>query len=214
VRLSDLEKGPYTAGVKRGETREVETKLRVADAAAMRQRLQELGAGYVGRVFERNTLFDTPRGALAKSGHLVRLRETQNTRTGKRGYLLTWKGPAGRGGRYKIREERNARLANARAGARALDGLGLEPSFVYEKYRTTYRLPGLGRLLVELDETPIGAFLELEGPRKEIDRAARRLGYRRGDYVARSYRALFLEYRRKHPSASAHMVFSRRKKGT
>jgi len=40
--------------------------------------------------------------------------------------------------------------------------------FRYEKYRTTFRLPDSNAwangLLIELDETPIGTFVELEGP--------------------------------------------------
>jgi len=54
--------------------------------------------------------------------------------------------------------------------------------FRYEKYRTTFRLPDSNAwangLLIELDETPIGTFVELEGPAAAIDRAAEELGLR------------------------------------
>ena len=36
-------------------------------------------------------------------------------------------------------------------------------------------------LLIELDETPIGAFVELEGPAEAIDRAATELGFGKSD---------------------------------
>ena len=74
--------------------------------------------------------------------------------------------------------------------------MGLSPCFRYEKYRSTYRLPGLPGLLVELDETPIGDFLELEGDSASIDRAAALLGFGPGDYITKSYGILFLEQRR------------------
>ena len=42
-----------------------------------------------------------------------------------------------------------------------------------------------------VDETPLGAFLEIEGPPETIDEAARALGLHPGDYVLDSYPALF-----------------------
>ncbi len=41
----------------------------------------------------------------------------------------------------------------------------------------------------------MGDFLELEGERQAIDRAAMLLGYGPADYIARSYGSLWLEYR-------------------
>ncbi len=66
-------------------------------------------------------------------------------------------------GPYKVREEREVRASDERAIAEILGALGLAPRFRYEKYRSTYRLPGIAHVVVELDETPIGDFLELEG---------------------------------------------------
>jgi adenylate cyclase class 2 len=74
--------------------------------------------------------------------------------------------------------------------------MGLRPWFRYEKYRTTYRLPGVAGLMVELDETPIGEFLELEGDAQAIDRVAVMLGYGVADYITKSYGQLFVEQRR------------------
>ena len=126
--------------------------------------------------------------------------------------LLTYKGPGGlprRGARretkgttktekaspYKIREEHEVCISNQEEVSRIFAALGFRPCFRYEKFRTTYRLPGMKNLKVEVDETPIGLFLELEGPRREIDRAARRLGFARAEYINKSYGALFMEER-------------------
>jgi adenylate cyclase class IV len=97
------------------------------------------------------------------------------------------------GGRYKVRDEREVRLSDAGAGAHILEAFGLAPRFRYEKYRTTYRMPGRGGVVVELDETPIGTFLELEGSRAAIDRAAGGLGFGPADYIVETYVALFIE---------------------
>ncbi len=126
--------------------------------------------------------------------------------------LLTFKGPVGaprRGAKraaermgkrktvpaYKIREEHEIWVSDQQEVSRIIEGLGLRPCFRYEKFRTTYRLPGIRNLKVEVDETPIGLFLELEGPGREIDRAAARLGFGPAEYITKSYGALFMEER-------------------
>lgn len=99
--------------------------------------------------------------------------------------------------RHKTREEIEAEVADPIATGRVLEALGLRGWFRYEKFRTTFQFPPrqswARELLVELDETPIGAFVELEGPADAIDRAARELGYSRADYVTKSYLALHIE---------------------
>ena len=87
----------------------------------------------------------------------------------------------------------------------------MRPSFRYEKYRTSYRVPGAGGVHVEFDETPAGVFLELEGPRRAIDRMARRLGYRPADYIVRSYAALHFEECRRQGIRAGDMVFGTKK---
>ena len=76
-----------------------------------------------------------------------------------------------------------------------LTRLGYQPSFAYEKFRTTFRAAG-EEGIVTLDETPIGDFLELEGPGSWIDQTAITLGFGSADYITSSYAALYDEYRR------------------
>ena len=56
-----------------------------------------------------------------------------------------------------------------------------------EKYRTLFEI---GDLHVCLDETPLGCFVELEGPADQIDRAATVLGVSQEQYVLETYREL------------------------
>jgi len=212
---------------------EVEVKLRVADLAALRRRLARLGLrpAATERVFERNTLFDTPQGGLAKHGQLLRVRRVTPASSPRRASraahvpaVLTYKGPAVRpnpadsaqGGRYKVRQEFEAGVADLEQLRLILEALGLRGWFRYEKYRTSYQLPRTFRwaagLQVELDETPIGEFLELEGPPSAIDRMAKLLGYSRSDYITKSYLALYLDQCRKQGLAAGDMVFPPRKK--
>ncbi len=95
---------------------------------------------------------------------------------------------------YKVRQEFEFSITDPGAFRRVLAALGFKPSFYYEKRRTTYRLRQFPGLIVELDETPIGVFLELEGPRAAISRVRSALGYRRRDAILVSYGALYFAH--------------------
>ena len=210
---------------------EIEIKLRVADVGALRKALKRLRARPVARtsrrVHEWNELFDTPANALKRRGALLRIRtETTAPSGGRRRKpptqqaIVTLKGPirgaeptqrSSKKNKYKVREEIEARVEDARALADMLKATGMRVWFRYEKYRTTFRLPGSIRwakdLLIELDETPIGLFLELEGPRGAIDRAAKALGYRQRDYLTENYFVLYRDYCRQNGTKLADMLF-------
>ena len=57
------------------------------------------------------------------------------------------------------------------------------------------------------DQTPVGDYIELEGPGSWIDRVARQLGYQRKDYITASYAALYYLWCRKHGRVPRNMVF-------
>jgi adenylate cyclase class 2 len=192
---------------------EIEIKLRVEDIGALRARLKRLRARKLSpRTYESNTLYDTPRHDLRCRGQLVRLRIEQPASSfGKRrpdenaSAVLTYKGPppSSRSARnvggnskflrhFKIKEEAEVSFSGTYEMARILRALGLFPVFRYEKFRTTYTLPGIRELKVELDETPMGTYLELEGPPLAIDRGAHLLGYGRDDYMTDTYGSLYL----------------------
>jgi adenylate cyclase, class 2 len=177
--------------------REIEVKLRVADLPGLVHKLKRLGAKLRGRVLERNALYDTPSADLRSRGCLLRLRiETPAPSKllpgGARCAILTSKVPvpdeSGRRLHYKERLEREVTVEAPARWPSALRALGLRPSFRYEKYRTTFRLPGLH---LDLDETPVGTFLELEGPPRAIDRVARALGYAPRAYINGTYWDLY-----------------------
>ena len=90
------------------------------------------------------------------------------------------------------------------------EALGLNVAFRYEKYRTLYRKRGDGaHHEVTFDETPIGTYIEIEGPREWIDKVASALGYRPRDYISASYGRLYLEWCKTHRREPSHMVFPR-----
>jgi adenylate cyclase, class 2 len=183
---------------------EIEIKLPVADRRAIRRRLGELGfKPAVKRHFERNSLLDFPDRRLRKEGCLLRLRYA-----GGRS-LLTFKGRRVRSGRFKVRPEIETRLTDGALVLDILERLGLRVAFRYEKYRTIFhRATDPGDTEIAYDETPIGTYLELEGPRRWIDRVAGELSYRPTDYITASYGRLYLWWCEAHGRTPTHMVFA------
>jgi adenylate cyclase, class 2 len=114
-------------------------------------------------------------------------------------------------GSHKIRDEIEAQVTDAANLVKIFEGLGMRGWFRYEKYRTTYQLPSnkswARGLLIEVDETPIGTFVELEGPPAAIDRAATELGYSKKDYILTNYLALYAEDCRRKGQQPQNMLF-------
>ena len=181
---------------------ETEIKLRLPQGAACaRALLEQHGFRAIGaRELETNQTFDLPTRELRHSDRLLRLRSAGGR------WIVTYKGPPDAGSAHKSREEIETDVSDGRAFAEILAGLGYQPSFAYEKFRTTFEAPDEDGN-VTLDETPIGDFLELEGPGYWIDRTAVRLGFGPADYVTSSYAMLYEEHRRKDATVPRDMKF-------
>ena len=89
----------------------------------------------------------------------------------------------------KVREEIETLVGDGPAVLSLLDRLGYRVAFVYEKYREEYEVPDA---LVTIDETPVGVFVEIEGTEAGITATAGRLGRGPADYMADSYRTLYV----------------------
>ena len=165
------------------EPRETEVKLKIASAEAARERLRRAGAELAReRHFEDNVLFDDKAGSLRATGTVLRLRRTP------RGGVLTFKGPREIEQGVKSREERETSVDNPDEVLAILRKLGYRPLFRYQKYRETWTHRGQE---IEVDETPIGAFLEIEGDAEGIHAVAADLGFAPSEFLTESYVGLF-----------------------
>jgi adenylate cyclase, class 2 len=190
---------------------ETEIKLAVSGVQALRRRLKSLGFRVVeARHFESNRVYDFDDLRLRKKRCLLRLR-LENAHC-----LVTFKGAPLDSRAYKIRSEIETYVADGKRMGEIFGALGFGQKFRYDKYRTTFarrrdktRAP---KAVAELDETPIGAFLELEGPKRWIDEVALGLGYAPEDYITSSYGTLFFEWCRRHGRRAGNMVFNERNK--
>ena len=176
---------------------EREIKLRFDSADAARTALAAVRVTPLRpRRLQHDVLFDTTDQQLQRQGCVLRLRHE-----GDRG-TLTFKGRV-QPGAMKVREERETAVLDAPAMRTILERTGFAAWFVYEKYREEYMA---GDVIVAIDETPVGTWMELEGSEAGIHDVARALGRSPQDFILASYRSLFLE-RRADLALGAHMVF-------
>jgi adenylate cyclase class 2 len=184
--------------------REIKLKFESAEAARQLIVAPALGAtSFRSRRLQQDSLLDTADCSLYQRGSVIRVRrEGDNS-------VLTFKGPL-QPGPMKVREEHETAVGDGAIVLKILDGLGLRVWFRYEKYREEYHAPGV---VIAIDETPIGVFVELEGGEEEINRVAAALGRRPADYITASYRALFLADCSARGVEAGDMVFAPREDG-
>jgi adenylate cyclase, class 2 len=170
---------------------EVEIKLAVQSAAKARALLRRFDFQVIApRIFERNLVLDDDEGSLRARGMLLRVREAGKTST------CTFKGPD-IPGRHKRRIEREFTASDPDSCLAVFAGVGFRESFRYEKYRTEFARPndaGIATGIATIDETPIGVFMELEGPARWIDKTAQALGFTRDAYITASYARLYFAW--------------------
>lgn len=177
---------------------EQEVKLAFTTAEAARQAVTAAGGRpIVARRLIADQLFDTPDGRLRRQGMTCRLRREPTQA------FVTFKGPT-LPGRVKMREETETSVADADKMERILGALGFVTMFRAEKYREEY---ALGEAVVTVDETPMGAFVEIEAAPAVIDEVATRLGRTPADYNLESYPRLYVLWCAAHGQTPGDMTF-------
>ncbi|MCL4814508.1 MAG: class IV adenylate cyclase [Vicinamibacteraceae bacterium] len=177
---------------------EREVKLAFPSLDAARQAVATLGATPLrGRRLQDDALLDSADGALRARGSVLRVRDEAGQNH------LTYKGPV-QPGVVKVREELETVIGDAETTLRILGTLGFSPWFRYQKYREELALEDV---VIAIDETPIGVFVELEGSEHGIQGVAARLGRAQADFILDSYRTLFAAWKARTGAALEHMVF-------
>jgi adenylate cyclase, class 2 len=178
---------------------EREIKLRFGGADEARAKILAFGATPLhGRRLQEDALLDTEDEMLRRERATLRVR-SEGSKS-----LLTFKGPV-LPGLIKIREEYETVVADGAALLTILESLGLHVWFRYEKYREEFSADDV---VIAIDETPVGVFVEIEGGENAIHAAARALGKSPADYITDSYRFLFLQHRDANGLAGADMIFA------
>jgi adenylate cyclase class 2 len=179
-------------------TIEREVKLRFESVDDARVAILACGATpLLGRRLQEDALLDSDDESLRRRRCVLRVRmESGKSR-------LTFKGPV-QPGLMKVREELETVVGDGDMLLRVLKELGLHVWFRYEKYREEFAHEDV---IVAIDETPVGIFVELEGSEPGIAAMAAALGRQESDYIQDSYRGLFLKLRAACGIAGRDMVF-------
>ena len=180
-------------------TLEREIKLRFDTPEAARDAVLGIGAAPLrSRRLQDDTLLDNDDGMLRERRSALRVR-IESGRS-----LVTLKGPVQERSVMKLREELETPVGDGVLLLHILDAIGFRPWFRYQKYREEFTIDDV---IIAIDETPVGTFVELEGGDAGITAAAEALGRGPADYVVDSYRALFMRHREREGSTAVHMLF-------
>lgn len=179
-------------------TLEREIKLRFDSVDEARAAIVAAGATPMhGRRLQEDALLDTEMEELRRRRCVLRVRiENGKSR-------LTFKGPV-QPSAMKLREESETVVGDGEMLLRVFEELGLHIWFRYEKYREEFAYEDL---IVAIDETPVGVFVEIEGSEAGIASMAAKLGRTSSDYIVDSYRSLFLQHRERLGLIGPDMLF-------
>jgi adenylate cyclase class 2 len=174
---------------------ETEAKMKVADLAAVRKKLEALGGTRKAKELETNTFFDASDSRLRLADRGLRIREATDE-NGKTRFLITMKGPMQQG-QFKTREEIEFSADNADAVRKIFENLGYEATLSFQKRRESWLFGGCE---VELDELPyLGTYVEIEGKdEKSISAARSALGLMEFPLISTGYISLLWRYLEEH----------------
>ena len=180
-------------------TLEREIKLRFDSADAARAAVLATGATPVhGRRLQEDCLLDTVDERLRGRRSALRVR-LESGRT-----LLTFKGPV-QISAMKLREEFETIVGDGLLLLHVLEELGFHVWFRYQKYREEFALDDV---VIAIDETPVGVFVEIEGDDRGITDTAAALGRGPSDYLVDSYRSLFAQHCQRLGLPTTDMLFA------
>lgn len=182
------------------ENREIEVKFIISSVEEILPRIHSLGAVCEQPVqLERNLRWDDADETLTKSRQVLRLRDNGGTT------VLTYKAEHQNDKGLADREEIETVVTDFQNTQLILERLGYKIVFIYEKYRSIYRLNDTGLFV---DHTPIGDFIEIEGPDGgAIRRSAELLGLDWDKRIDEGYLILFKQWKKQTDFRGRDMVF-------
>ena len=177
---------------------EREIKLRFETAEEARTAVIAAGCSpLLGRRLQEDALLDTEDEELRRRRCVLRVR-VENGKS-----RVTFKGPV-QPSTMKLRDEQETLVGDGEVLLNIFEELGLHIWFRYEKYREEFSHEDV---IVAIDETPVGVFVEIEGSGQGIESMAAALGRSPSDYILDSYRSLFLQHRDACGLTTSDMVF-------
>jgi len=181
--------------------KEIELKFEIDESNLIRKKLKEERAKFIGKAFEKTVRFDTKNGDLQKEGKFLRVRTGfENVITFKKKINKVDKD-------FKEREEIEIEISNPKEMEMILAELGFTKKWIMEKYREKWQW---GSVEIVIDKLPFGNFIEIEGSKKAIQKAAAKLlGLCLADGITATYWGLWEDYRKKRDIKDENIIFKK-----
>ena len=182
------------------DNHEIEVKFKIPSTQEILKKIHALGAVCdQNEQFERNLRWDDADETLTKTNQVLRLRDNGGVS------VLTYKAEKPNDKEIAEREEIETVVSDFEKTKLILERLGYQIDFIYEKYRSIYTLNDT-QLFV--DHTPIGDYVEIEGPDAEaIRKSAELLGLDWNHRISKGYRNLFNHWKTETEYPGRDMIF-------
>lgn len=179
--------------------KEIETKFKINNPAEVKKALKNLGARFVSRELEKDVYYKSPFPFFGA----IRLR-----RIGGKGlFTIKTEDAKSASSRYKVRDEFEIEVDDARIFANMLRRLKFKPIFRKEKMRESYRWHDVN---ISIDELPcLGFYVEIEAAKKTIQKTARLLGLEINNAIPDTYMQLFNYYKLVFKKPGLELVFKK-----
>ena len=161
---------------------EIEVKFFLDYPEAIHTALLKLGATASPKIFESNLCLDTPEQTIYHSGGVLRLRQDSAN------HLTLKCKPERVDSDVKTYRELEIEISDLNTLEQIFEYLGFYPTKRYEKWRQVYQHD---KATFFLDTLPFGEFLEIEGDKDTIRKAAGKLGFAWEKRIVMNYLSIF-----------------------
>jgi adenylate cyclase class 2 len=179
--------------------KEIEIKFKIKKPNLIREKLKNLKAEFVGKVFERTIKFDTEKENLKEQGKFLRIR------TGFKN-VITFKKKISKFDKdFKERDEIEVEISDPIEMEKILENLGFAKKWIMEKYREKWIL---GKVEISIDKLPrMGYFIEIEGKKRAIQNTAKILGLDFKNKITATYWDLWKDYCQREGIKEENIIF-------
>ncbi len=158
---------------------EIEVKAKIDNVEEIKEKILVSGGILISKNLIKDFSLDFEDGRLQKRDCVLRVRVFENGEG-----ILTFKGPRKADGQYKIREELEVRVDDGINVVKIFERLGFRVTFRIDRIREIYEFRD-EKVRVMLDVFPeIGAFIEVEGNKRGIEKVIKKLQMKREEFTA------------------------------
>ncbi len=165
---------------------EIEIKFKIEDNNDIRKRLLSLG-GVPQKPYKQTTYGFFSDNSIEK-GIFPRIRDEH----GK--IILTVKVRPSKKTNYFERKEYSMEILNADDGVEIMKAIGYSQVRIFKKIREEWKFK---EVEVVFDKLYFGAYIEIEGPKDEIEKMIKKLGFEKKERITKAYLGLEDDYLKK-----------------